>query len=71
MNEQTYDVYDAVKQRYIEQQLFQLAPLPITENNYPNGFDIKVYSGKGKATNCLRITAEQMQKIEAVLRGTV
>ena len=59
-----------VQQRYIEQQLFQVAPLPLTEENYPYGFDIQIYaSGKGKTTNYLKVTAEQMKKIEAVLRG--
>jgi len=26
---------------YIEQQLFQVAPLPLTEENFPYGFDIR------------------------------
>ena len=62
------------EQNYIEQQLFQVAPLPLTEENFPYGFDIKICStsmGSDRATNYLRITAEQMKKIEAVLRGTV
>jgi hypothetical protein len=59
-----------VQQRYIEQQLFQVAPLPLTEENFPYGFDIQICA-KGKATNYLKVTAEQMVKIEAVLRGTV
>ena len=61
-----------VQQRYIEQQLFQVAPLPLTEENFPYGFDIKICStsmGSDRATNYLRITHEQMKKIEAVLRG--
>ena len=62
---------DMVKQNYIEQQLFKVAPLPLTEENFPYGFDIQIYSCKGKATNYLRITPQQMAKIEAVLRGTV
>lgn len=61
---------DMVKQNYIEQQLFKVAPLPLTEENFPYGFDIQICS-KGKATNYLRITPQQMAKIEAVLRGTV
>ena len=58
------------EQNYIEQQLFQVAPLPLTEENFPHGFDIQIQT-LGKKTNFLRINAEQMQKIEAVLRGTV
>jgi hypothetical protein len=56
------------EQNYIEKQLFQVAPLPLTEENFPYGFDIKI-STKGKATNYLRITPEQMKKIEDVLLG--
>ena len=55
------------KQNYMEQQLFQVAPLPLTEENFPYGFDIKICStsmGSDRATNYLRITPEQMKKIE-------
>ncbi len=62
---------DMVKQNYIEQQLFKVAPLPLTEENFPYGFDIQICTCKGRATNYLRITPQQMAKIEAVLRGTV
>lgn len=57
------------EQNYLEQQLFQVAPLPLTEKNFPYGFDIQICSCKGKATNYLRITPEQMKKIEDVLLG--
>ena len=57
------------EQNYMEQQLFQVAPLQLTEENFPYGFDIKITSGRGKATNYLRITVEQMKKIEDVLLG--
>lgn len=53
---------------YIDQQLFQVAPLPLTEENFPYGFDIQIRS-EGRKTNYLRITAEQFKKIENVLRG--
>ena len=60
-----------VEQKYIEQQLYQVAPLPITEENYPDGFDIKIcttVNGNGtKATNYLRITPEQMQDLVILL----
>jgi hypothetical protein len=59
-----------VEQNYIEQQLFQVASLPLTEENYPYGFDMQICQG-GKKTNYLKVTAEQMIKIEAVLRGTI
>lgn len=57
---------------YYEQQLFQVAPLPLYDGtaNYPDGFDITIHSTFGK-TNFLRITPEQMQKIERVLLGDV
>lgn len=58
-----------VQQNYIEQQLFQVAPLPLTEENYPYGFDIKICTSGAKATYYLRITPEQMKKIEDVLLG--
>ncbi len=57
---------------YLEKQLFQVAPLPITEDNFPYGFDIKICStsmGSDRATNYIRITPEQMKKIEDVLLG--
>ena len=60
------------EQNYMEQQLFQVAPLPLTEENFPYGFDIKIYTtsmGIDRATNYLRITPEQMKKIEDVLLG--
>jgi len=60
---------------YLEQQLFQVAPLPLYEaQHYPYGFDvqIKCASAGGRAasqTNWLKITPEQMQKIERILLG--
>ena len=57
---------------YLEKQLFQVAPLPITEENFPYGFDIKISTtsnGCDRATNYIRITPEQMKKIEDVLLG--
>jgi hypothetical protein len=57
---------------YLEKQLFQVAPLPLTEENFPYGFDIKISTtsmGSDKATNYIRITPEQMKKIEDVLLG--
>ena len=59
-----------VESNYIEQQLFQVAPLPLDEAHFPHGFDIQVRS-EGRKTNWLRITAAQMKKIEDVLRGAV
>jgi hypothetical protein len=57
---------------YLEKQLFQVSPLPITEENFPYGFDIKISTtsmGSDRATNYIRITPEQMKKIEDVLLG--
>jgi len=53
---------------YIEQQLFQVAPLTLTEEHFPYGFDIQIKS-EGRKTNFPRITPEQMKKIEDVLLG--
>ena len=53
-----------------DQQLFQVAPLPLTRENYPYGFDIQIRS-EGRKTNFLRITPEQFKKIEDVLRGAL
>lgn len=55
---------------YIEQQMFQVAPLPIDADHYPYGFDIQIRS-EGRKTNYLKITPEQFRKIEDVLRGAV
>jgi len=59
-----------VEINYMEQQLFQVAPLPLYDAaaSYPDGFDIQIYSTFGK-TNHLRITPAQFQKIEEVLLG--
>jgi len=56
------------EQNYIEQQLFQVAPIPLTDENFPYGFDIQILT-LGKKTNFLRINAEQMKKIELILLG--
>lgn len=55
---------------YIEQQLTQVAPLPLKEEWYPMGFDMQIRS-PGRKTNWLRITPAQMSKIEDVLLGVV
>lgn len=59
-----------VEINYMEQQLFQVAPLPLYDAgaSYPDGFDIQIRSTFGK-TNFLRITPEQLQKIERILLG--
>lgn len=61
---------DIVTINYLEQQLFQVAPLPLYDNaaSYPNGFDLQIRSTYGK-TNYLRITPAQLKKIEEVLLG--
>jgi hypothetical protein len=59
---------DIVKRNYIEQQLFQVAPLPLTDKNFPYGFDIQICS-EGRKTNFIKITPEQFRKIEEILRG--
>ena len=63
---------DLARQNYIEQQLFQVAPLPLVEENYA-AIDIQIRTvvpGRGsKPTNYLRITVEQLRAIEDVLRA--
>lgn len=62
---------DSITQRnYIEQQMFQVAPLPLTDEHFPYGFDIQIRS-EGRKTNFIKITPEQFRKIEDVLRGAV
>jgi hypothetical protein len=56
--------------KYIEAQMYRPAPMPLTEESYPFGFDIKISSSKGE-TNWLRITPEQFKKIEHVLLGAI
>lgn len=62
------DVDKYTPTEYLEAQLFQVAPLPLENDNYPYGFDIQIRS-PGRKTNFLKINAEQMRKIENVLRG--
>lgn len=64
------DVDKYTPNNYMEAQLFQVAPLPLEDENYPYGFDMQIRS-PGRKTNWLRITPEQMKKIEDVLRGAV
>lgn len=56
---------------YIEQQLFQLAPLPLIDENFPHGFEIQIRSGSRKTgsrtTGLIKITPEQLRKIELIL----
>jgi hypothetical protein len=59
---------DITTQNYLEAQFFQIAPLPVTEDNFPHGFDIQICNPDGRKTNYLRITAEQMKRIEYVIR---
>ena len=55
---------------YLEQQFFQVAPLPLKEEHFPHGFDLQIRS-EGRKTNYLRITPEQLNKIEQVLLGVI
>ena len=56
-----------IPNKYIEQQMFQVAPLPLTEENFPYGFDIQI-RGQHNKTNWIRITPAMFQRIENVLR---
>ena len=63
---------DLARQNYIEQQLFQVAPLPLVEENYA-AIDIQIRTvvpgRSSKPTNYLRITVEQLKAIEDILRA--
>ena len=61
---------------YMEQQLFQVAPLPLYDGgaSYPDGFDLQIKCASAgdrpaSQTNWLKITPEQLQKIERILLG--
>ena len=54
----------------LKRKVFRIAPLPLVEANYPDGFDLQISSTFGK-TNFIRITPEQLSKIEDVLLGVV
>ena len=56
--------------RYIEQQLFQLAPLPIDDKHFPHGFDIQIRCESGK-TNWIKLTPAQYKEIEYQLRSVM
>ena len=55
------------KTNYIEQQLFKVAPLPLTEDHFPYGFDIQILGTGGRKTNLININTEQLKMIEEVL----
>ena len=44
--------------KYIEDQLYQVAPLPLEEANYPFGFDIQI------RTECKRLTFFESRQIK-------
>lgn len=54
--------------RFIEAELFAVANVPLTEENYPHGFNIQIRSAHG-ATKWLSITPAQLKEIEDVLFG--
>lgn len=54
--------------RFIEAELFAVANVPLTEENYPHGFNIQIRGERG-ATKWLSITPAQLKKIEDVLLG--
>ena len=56
------------KQHYIDRQMFQVAPLSLTDANYGDGFDMKIHSVFGE-TNWLRISVAQLRQIELILIG--
>jgi hypothetical protein len=58
---------DAQQIRYIEQEMYTVAPLPVVEGE--NGqFKLQITSERGK-TKWLNITNEQFKKIENILLG--
>lgn len=53
---------------YLEEELFNVAPVPLNEENFPHGFNIQIREG-GRNTKWLNITAQQLKLIEQVLLG--
>lgn len=53
---------------YFANEFMNLAPVPLQEENYPYGFDMKIKSERGE-TRWLKLTAEQTKMIERVLLG--
>jgi hypothetical protein len=61
---------DIATTNYLEQQFFQVAPLPLDDKHFPYGFDLQIRS-PGRKTNWIRATPEQLHKIEQVLLGVL
>lgn len=55
--------------RFVEAELFTVAPLPLTSESFPAGFKVQIYGTEGRKTKFMNITAEQLRKIELVLLG--
>lgn len=53
---------------YIANEFMHLAPVPLQEENYPYGFDMKIKSERGD-TRWLKLTAAQVKLIERVMLG--
>jgi hypothetical protein len=51
---------------YIVDEFIHLAPVPLQEENYPYGFDMKIKSDRGE-TRWLKLTAAQVRLIEQVM----
>ena len=56
--------------RFIENELFRVAPLPLNEENFPYGFNMQI-TGDGRATKWLKVTPVQLRKIEDVMLGVL
>lgn len=54
--------------RFIETELFAVANVPLTEENYPTGFKVQIRGERG-ATKWININAAQLKQIEDVLLG--
>ena len=61
------DLAQRLAQRdFLSSEMLRVAPLPLTAENFPHGFDMQIRS-EGRATRFIRITPEQFQQIENVL----
>lgn len=55
-----------MSQKYIQSELFRIAPLPVNSENFPYGFSMQIRAD-GIHTKWLQITPEQFKKIEEFL----
>lgn len=53
-------------QKFVQGEIYAIAPLPLQNSNYPHGFKIKLSSEHG-ATRHMNLSVEQLKQIEKIL----